>query len=424
MQSIISVENLSKRYRIGAVQANYSTLRESLSAAVRAPFNRQRKGGAGEILWALNEVSFEVAAGEVIGIIGRNGAGKSTLLKILSRITEPTRGRARLAGRVGSLLEVGTGFHMELSGRDNIFLNGAILGMRRNEVRTKFDEIVAFAEVEKFIDTPVKFYSSGMHMRLAFAVAAHMEPEILIIDEVLAVGDTQFQKKCLGIMGDVARQGRTILFVSHNLSAVQNLCSRAIFLERGRLLMDGETEEVIPVYLREANQGLLNQVWDDPDTAPGNDQVRLQSTRLRRSGISDDVELTIRSAFEMDFGYWNLKEGTRLSITIHVYNELGVLVFVSASHRDPHWHGREFPAGLFRTTCAVPGDLLNEGVHRVEVLVARDERQVVFRHEDALVFEIHDAPEMRGGWYGRWPGAVRPNLAWRTEMLDDVNRPG
>jgi lipopolysaccharide transport system ATP-binding protein len=249
----IQVENLSKMYRIGAPQAQYKTLREALIGALKRPIFRLRNSplatGHPEILWALRDVSFEIKRGEVVGIIGRNGAGKTTLLKILSRITEPTEGRARIHGRVGSLLEVGTGFHPELTGRENIYLNGAILGMSRSEIGGKFDEIVAFAEIEKFLDTPVKHYSSGMYVRLAFAVAAHLEPEILLVDEVLSVGDAAFQKKCLGKMGNVAQEGRTVLFVSHNLQAVKSLCMRALLLEQGRLDMEGFASQVADRYM-------------------------------------------------------------------------------------------------------------------------------------------------------------------------------
>ncbi|MGH9942026.1 MAG: ABC transporter ATP-binding protein [Pyrinomonadaceae bacterium] len=252
MRPIITVENLSKCYQLGRREASYLTLREALSGAARAPFNllrRRNSRPASREHWALKDVSFEVGHGDVVGIIGRNGAGKSTLLKILSRITEPSRGRVRLYGRVGSLLEVGTGFHPELSGRDNIYLNGAILGMSRVEIARQFDEIVAFAEVEPFIDTPVKRYSSGMYLRLAFAVAAHLNPEILIIDEVLAVGDMQFQKKCLGKMSEVSQQGRTVLFVSHNMDAVRKLCNRAILLDGGEINAAGETSLVLKKYI-------------------------------------------------------------------------------------------------------------------------------------------------------------------------------
>jgi lipopolysaccharide transport system ATP-binding protein len=250
---MITVEHLSKLFHLTQLQQRHNTLRDALMDGLTAPkrwFSRKQPatGEPDELLWALRDISFELKQGDVIGIIGRNGAGKSTLLKILSRITEPTEGRAVIHGRVGSLLEVGTGFHPELSGRENIYLNGAILGMHRTEIERKFDEIVAFAEIERFLDTPVKRYSSGMYVRLAFAVAAHLEPEVLVVDEVLAVGDAAFQKKCLGKMGDVAQQGRTVLFVSHNMNAVQRLCPRAILLERGRLLADGPSEEIITRY--------------------------------------------------------------------------------------------------------------------------------------------------------------------------------
>ena len=250
----IRVENLSKMYRIGRAQQRHDTLRDALVAAVRAPLERLRRDSHGyddakDTIWALKDVSFNVKRGEVVGIIGRNGAGKTTLLKVLCRITEPTEGRAVINGRVGSLLEVGTGFHPELTGRENIYLNGAILGMKRAEIERKFDEIVAFAEIEKFMDTPVKRYSSGMYVRLAFAVAAHLEPEILLVDEVLAVGDAAFNKKCLGKMGDVAREGRTVLFVSHNMAAVENLCSKAVLLENGQITSVGDVSHVVQWYL-------------------------------------------------------------------------------------------------------------------------------------------------------------------------------
>src|SRR5256884_3209239 len=263
MDPIIKAEHLSKRYRIGA-RSGFTSLRDAVAAGIRAPLRRLRQSGErGTEVWALKDVSFEVAPGEVVGIIGRNGAGKSTLLKIFSRITKPTKGRVVLNGRVGSLLEVGTGFHSELTGRENVFLNGAILGMTRSEIEKKFDEIVAFAETESYLDTPVKHYSSGMTVRLAFAVAAHLEPEILIIDEVLAVGDIAFQKKCLGKMNEVARHGRTVLFVSHDLSAINALCERAILLHEGSLIMNGPTREVTTHYLDSANKLYSPVTWID-----------------------------------------------------------------------------------------------------------------------------------------------------------------
>jgi lipopolysaccharide transport system ATP-binding protein len=271
MKPIITVDNLSKQYRLGVREEGYTTFRETIAGAFRRPLRKlQQRSDANskETLWALKEVSFEVQPGEVIGIIGRNGAGKSTLLKILSRITKPTSGEVDLYGRVGSLLEVGTGFHQELTGRENVYLNGAILGMTRAEIGRKFDEIVAFAEVEKFVDTPVKRYSSGMNLRLAFAVAAHLEPEILIVDEVLAVGDAAFQEKCLGKMGKVAAEGRTVLFVSHNLPTVQHLCQRAILLQGGKIAASGEPSEVIGHYLSDATSESKVDIsgWPDRET--------------------------------------------------------------------------------------------------------------------------------------------------------------
>lgn len=417
MKSIISARDISKQYRIGQREA-YGTLRDTLASAVRAPFRRLSGNGRApeETIWALRDVSFEVVPGEAVGIIGRNGAGKSTLLKILSRITEPTTGRVELYGRVGSLLEVGTGFHPELTGRENIFLNGAILGMQRAEIERKFDEIVSFAEIERFLDTPVKRYSSGMYMRLAFAVAAHLEPEILVVDEVLAVGDAQFQKKCLGKMGEVAREGRTVLFVSHNMMAVQSLCRRAIWLDGGEILEDGESGQVVADYLQHSFSALAEQVWKDIATAPGNDKVRLRSARVRPAdGVALD-QITIRTPFVIEFEYWNLQPGARLDLSLHIYNEQGIIAFNPGTVHEPVWHGREFPTGLFRSACQVPGNLLNDGMYRVELLVVRDEGVIVHREDEALVFEVRDVAEMRGNWLGKWPGVFRPDLSWTTEL--------
>src|ERR1051325_514167 len=279
MKPIIRVKKVSKEYGVGPSQSTYVTLRDSVASAVRATFKRGNRRSAGqEILWALRDVSFEIAPGEVVGIIGRNGAGKSTLFKVLSRITEPTTGRVELYGRVASLLEVGTGFHPELTGRENIFLNGAILGMKREEIARNFDEIVAFAELERFIDTPVKRYSSGMYVRLAFAVAAHLEPEILIVDEVLAVGDVRFQRKCLDKMEGVSKEGRTVLFVSNNMPAITRLCERAILLDQGEIIEDGAASRVVSAYLGSTAAGSAGvREWPDASRAPGDEVVRLRA---------------------------------------------------------------------------------------------------------------------------------------------------
>lgn len=417
----VRVENLGKQYRIGGRQEGYKTIREMVVDTISGPFRRLcgdgRLPGPEEMIWALKCVSFEVKQNEVLGIIGRNGAGKTTLLKILSRITEPTEGRVELYGRVGSLLEIGTGFHPELTGRENISLNGAVIGMRQAEIRRKFDEIVDFAEIEKFIDTPVKRYSSGMYVRLAFAVAAHLEPEILLVDEVLAVGDAQFQKKCLGKMSDVAGEGRTVLFVSHNMAAVQSLCNRAIWLEEGKLVRDGHPNQVVSEYLKASTSSLAEQIWDDVETAPGNDVVRLHRVCIRPEHGTPVDEITIRTPLVMEFEYWNLKPGTHLNLSVSVYNQQGIHVLATTTLEEPVWHGRPFPSGLFRSVCHVPGDLLNDGIYRVQVLIVKDEGIILYRQQDALVFDVKDSVEVRGNWYGKWPGVIRPALNWETEHL-------
>ena len=335
----IRVENLSKQYCIGGPQVRYKTIRESLTQAARAPFRRlsavvrgQSPVVSNETIWALKDVSFEVKRGEVVGVIGRNGAGKTTLLKVLSRITDPTEGRVRIRGRVGSLLEVGTGFHPELTGRENIVLNGAILGMKRAEIERNFDEIVAFAEIEKFVDTPVKRYSSGMQVRLAFSVAAHLEPEILLVDEVLAVGDAAFQKKCLGKMGDVAKGGRTVLFVSHNLAAVLNLCRRAIWLDSGRIAKDDETAQTVSSYMSSHQAADETQLSLREDRI-GNGQLRIQELWL--SNGSGAPIRSVESGAEVTF---NLRYASQLgealqnvNLGLHFYDLFGQKLFTAAT---------------------------------------------------------------------------------------------
>lgn len=300
----IRVESLSKRYRIGAAQERHRTFREAISDAAAAPLRRLKTAEGtprGErSIWALKGVSFDVAPGEVIGIIGRNGAGKSTLLKLLSRITKPTSGRAEIRGRVASLLKVGTGFHSELTGRENICLNGAILGMTRREIMRKFDEIVAFAEVEKFIDTPVKRYSSGMYLRLAFAVAAHLEPEILVVDEVLAVGDAEFQKKCLGRMEDVARAGRTVLFVSHNMPAVEGLCTRGVCLDAGSIRFIGSASDAVSAYLKASRSAQPSGSLSDRPRRHGTLEAKFVRLDIRDAGGNETTQLRMGSALEVE----------------------------------------------------------------------------------------------------------------------------
>jgi lipopolysaccharide transport system ATP-binding protein len=417
----IRAEGLGKIYRVGERQA-YGTLRETLVSVATAPYRgvKRRLSGAPrpeqDWMWALRDVSFELAEGEVLGVIGRNGAGKSTLLKILSRITEPTEGEARVHGRVGALLEVGTGFHPELTGRENVALNGAILGMRRKEIASKFDEIVEFSGVERYIDTPVKRYSSGMHTRLAFAVAAHLEPDILIVDEVLAVGDAEFQKKCMGKMGEVARGGRTVLFVSHNMTAVEGLCDRAIWLDRGRPVADGRPSDIVSRYLSTAFDPLGERRWEFED-APGDDRVRLRSAVVRPEEGGAGEPLDVQTPFVLEFEYWNLRPDTRLNVSLHVYNEHGIMVFNAVPTQERVWQGRAFPKGLFRDTCHIPGELLNDGVYTVELLLVEDGTRILLEVQDVLVFEVRDVVEGRAGSFDSWAGVVRPTLRWETEHL-------
>lgn len=446
-ESIIIVENLSKRYRIGAREQGYKTFREVITDGFTAPLrnlSRLRKltkfddngsshfnSNAGltsgkpvydDIVWALKDVSFEIRPGEIVGIIGRNGAGKSTLLKILSRITEPTTGDAKIYGRIASLLEVGTGFHPELTGRENIFLNGAILGMRKQEIKIKFDEIVAFAETEKFIDTPVKYYSSGMYVRLAFAVAAHLEPDILLVDEVLAVGDARFQRKCLDKMQDVGQQGRTVLFVSHNMPAVTRLCPRTVSLDEGRVLRDGPSYEVVSAYLGSGCGTTAAREWPDLGRAPGNDVARLRAVRVRMEDGQITAAVDIRKRVGIEMEYEVLTPGSVLVPNYHFYNEEGTYAFV-AHDWDPAWRQKPRPSGHYISTAWIPGNLLSEGSLIVGVAISTYNPLVVhFYERDAVAFQVVDSLDgdsARGDYAGTMPGVVRPLLNWTTEV-----RPG
>jgi len=420
-RSIIKVEHLSKLYRLGATHIAHDTFREGLYAAVKGAFSRQknRDNGKNNTLWALNDVSFEVSRGEVIGIIGRNGAGKSTLLKILSRITDPTDGRIELYGRVGCLLEVGTGFHPELTGRENIFLNGVIMGMKRKELARKFDEIVAFAEIDRFLDTPVKRYSSGMYVRLAFAVAAHLEPEILIVDEVLAVGDDQFQKKCLGKMAEIAGEGRTVLFVSHNMPAMLNLCPRAILLEAGRVTKDGDTSEVVAHYIHTAGANLAHREWPDISTAPGDDVVRLRSMSVIDEDERVCQSIDIRKKIGIRFEYDVLESEQQLVPTFNIAMESGVLVFW-AGDRDPNWENTPRRKGRYTTTAWIPGNFLNAGTMVVSATISKVRPTHEHLYEQGVLsFEVIDRMgegTARGNFPGHFAGAVRPLLPWETRF--------
>jgi lipopolysaccharide transport system ATP-binding protein len=423
----LRVEGLSKQYRIGAKQEMYRTLRDTLADAMVSPLRRAgkllraqstRAAELDEVIWALQDLSFEIKRGEVVGIIGRNGAGKSTLLKILSRISEPTAGYVEIHGRVGSLLEVGTGFHPELTGRENIYLNGAILGMKRAEIMRKFDEIVAYAEVEKFIDTPVKHYSSGMYLRLAFAVAAHLEPEILLVDEVLAVGDARFQKKCLNKMQGIGQQGRTVLFVSHNMPAITRLCERTIFFDEGRLLADGPSHTVVSTYLSSGHGTTAVREWCDASKAPSGDVARLRAVRVRTEDgqITDAVD--IRRPIWIEMVYEVLKPGYRLMPHFQFYNEEGVHVF-SAHDVDPAWRRRARQMGRYVSRAQIPGNLLSEGTILVGAgLNTIQPMTSQFYELDAVAFQVIDSLDgdsARGDYAGHVGGVVRPLLQWSTQ---------
>ncbi|MCZ7574943.1 MAG: ABC transporter ATP-binding protein [Ardenticatenaceae bacterium] len=423
----IRVDGLSKQYRIGGKQERYKTLRDTLTDAFAAPFRRLSSVVRGQsstvsnnnFIWALKDVSFEVKRGEVIGIIGRNGAGKTTLLKILSRITEPTEGYAEIHGRVGSLLEVGTGFHPELTGRENILLNGAILGMTRAEIDRKFDEIVDFSGVEKFIDTPVKRYSSGMHVRLAFSVAAHLEPEILLVDEVLAVGDAAFQKKCLGKMGEVARAGRTVLFVSHNMIALQSLCERAIWLETGAIMEDGLSSQVVPKYLQKSSVGTntVEQVWAEIESAPGNDQVRIHRVFVRSGYDHPRLVPTVDTELEVGVEFWSLLPAQNLNVTLHVVASNAVIAFSTSTAHHIALRETILHPGLYYARCHIPANLLNNGIYRIRLLIVQDQARTVVTMEDVLEFEVLDSTERRGAYFGKRPGVVAPICRWEMKQL-------
>ena len=429
----IFVEQLSKRYRIGSRQQQHDTLGGMILDLARRPvanFRNLRRLTAfaedeteeQDIVWALKDVSFEVKSGETVGIIGSNGAGKSTLLKILSRITRPTGGKVGVNGRVSSLLEVGTGFHLDLTGRENVYLNGAILGMSRKEIDRKFDDIVEFADVGRFIDTPVKRYSSGMGMRLAFSVAAHLEPEILMVDEVLAVGDLRFQKKCLNKMGEVAKSGRTVLYVAHNMPAISRLCERAILMGHGRILHDGPAHEVISTYLNSGLGTSAVREWTDINEAPGGDVARLRSVRVvDESGrIADTVD--VRRPIRIEMEYDVLKPGYVLLPHFHLLNEDSVHLF-AAHDLDPEWRGRKRPAGRYISTAWLPGNLLAEGMIFVDASMLAIEPYVFqYWNRGAVAFLVKDSLEgdsARGDWTGHMPGVMRPLLRWTTQTATE-----
>lgn len=433
MSAVIKIENLSKKYIIShQKQERYTALRDvimnklsSAAAKIRDPLSTHNQiDNTREEFWALKDINFEIKQGERVGIIGRNGAGKSTLLKVLSRITEPTTGRLTIKGRVASLLEVGTGFHPELTGRENIFLNGAILGMGREEIKRKFDEIVEFAEVERFLDTPVKRYSSGMYVRLAFAVAAHLEPEILVVDEVLAVGDAQFQKKCLGKMEHaVAKEGKTIIIVSHNLPVINNLCSRCLLIHKGKIIIDGSVDKAIEGYLGGTDIVTSAISWDNLEDAPGNDVVRLKSVKIAQKEhqfLTSDFDISREISVEIE--YVNLRNGSKLYTALWVKDKAGVELLSTTNSRyisltpDP-WTGVPHPLGVYRSRCTFPANFFNEGIYSITPIVGLEPSNTQIFERDLIAFNGIDLGDMRTEYMGYWLGIIRPKLPWSTEYI-------
>lgn len=424
----IRVENLGKQYRIGTSASRYPTLRDAVSGSVQntlARFQKKPAAESGEArrvgnkIWALRHISFELAQGQVLGIIGKNGAGKSTLLRILSRVTDPTEGVGEVRGRVGSLLEVGTGFHPELTGRENIFLNGAILGMKRHEIEHKFDEIVEFSEVGEFIDTPVKRYSSGMYLRLAFAVAAHLEPEILVVDEVLAVGDAEFQRKCLGKMSDVAQAGRTVLFVSHNMSAILRLTQETIVIDKGQKILQAATPQAVDFYLSRGYSQAGVRTWEADEIAETAWPFRPLALRVRNAaGVAQD-SMRSTEPITVEIEYQLLAPVTGLRVGIYLLSTRGETIFTTFDTDEPCLFERfaTRDSGHYVSRCQIPSDYLNEGRFVIGINASAFRIKRFFQDEQALTFNVDatGAPGMQ------WPeprlGPVRPRIMWKIEAL-------
>ncbi|MFH1221343.1 MAG: ABC transporter ATP-binding protein [Candidatus Eisenbacteria bacterium] len=423
----IQAEGIGKRYRLGQYVGNgmyqYRALRERIPAALRAPLDllgrraSRGKRSEREDVWALKGVSFDVKQGESLGLVGSNGAGKSTLLKILSRITEPTEGRARMRGRVGSLLEVGTGFHPELTGRENVYLSGTILGMSRKDVQMKFDEIVSFAGIDKFVDTPVKRYSSGMWVRLGFAVAVHLEPEILLVDEVLAVGDAVFQRRCLGKMGEVAREGRTVIFVSHNMGAVTRLCRRCIWLDEGELRLCGDTADIVPQYL--SSKGGMRAEYSviDAPAAPHSRGFVLRAVRVKDSAGTVMASIDARHDFSVEIEYGLLKSIPGLRVGFRLLTSDGTVVLSSTDRDGDHWSDPDRASGVYASRCTIPGGFLNTGQYTITLGVDIPTVESILFIDNIVSFDVEIAGDIGGTTSDRRLGVVCPCFPWKVESL-------
>lgn len=428
----IKVENLSKLYRLGEIGTG--TISHDLNrwwARIRGkedPFaklgetNDRTAKGNSDYVWSLRNLNFEVKKGDVVGIVGRNGAGKSTLLKVLSKVTTPTSGSIRVRGRIASLLEVGTGFHPELTGRENIFLNGAILGMTKAEIRSKFDEIVDFSGVERYIDTPVKRYSSGMYVRLAFAVSAFLEPEILIVDEVLAVGDAEFQKKCLGRMEDVSRNdGRTILFVSHNMAAVSNLCNNSIFMRNGTLHSMGPTERIIEEYISFGKQNSGQVLKDDIQYQRRCSKAYFESISILTQGdINSSID--IKHEVHIELIYTVTVENSRIHASIHLLDNVGTIILATANGDSAvlvkdEYFGKPLQKGTYRTVLTIPANFLNEKGYGISAFLGTEDSTDYAAAQEVITFTVIDTGEMRKEFGGDWAGLIRPRMHWQTKPL-------
>jgi len=423
MASSISISGLGKRYRLGELSAKPTRITDAVAESLRSLAQRARRERSGRSeIWALRDVTLDIPEGQTLGVIGRNGSGKSTLLKILARITEPTEGRVVVHGRVGAVIELGTGFHPELTGRENIFLNGAILGMSRAEIRTKFDEIAEFSGVEEFLDTPVKRYSSGMKVRLGFAVAAHLEPEVLLIDEVLAVGDAEFQRKCLGHMADLGRSGRTVLFVSHNLSAVESLCDRVVWLDGGKVVLDGEASEVVTTYLKDRTR-IAEPMWEPPPSLQQDPGVRLRAIRLLdaqgqgRTRFVRDEPIVVEA--EVDI----LQAHPNLGVGFGIATQEGVLVFQAFHHDGLPRSGDAFEPGRWSFRCVIPEHLLNRGLYSLHVRIDIHQIRDVLHKGDVLQFEVQPAEGDRLTLKPSRAGVIFPRLTWEVESLAALEPP-
>ncbi len=407
IEPIIKIENLGKKYMIGAKERYYS-LRDSFT-------NIFKKKQSKKEFWALKNINLEIKKGEILGIIGTNGSGKSTLLKVISRITPPTTGRVGIKGKVAALLEIGTGFHQELTGRENIFLSAAILGMSRTEITEKFDQIVEFSEISQFLDTPVKRYSSGMYVRLAFSIAAHLDPDILIIDEVLAVGDINFQKKCLGRMSEIGQSDRTVLFVSHNMMAVKSLCGRAIWLDKGKIIMDGKAEEVVDQYIGNIGKNVFHRKWSNTCEAPQNANMIIEGIRLVDCKGETLKYLDIDTAFNVEIEYKIKKDRSHAGFNLMFFNKDNTCLLCNLNNFEKEWYGKPMTTGKYKSICKIPGQFFNNRFFNLSLAFFNKGFSDFVRFDNILKFEFGDGVVVRGDYLGEYDGLLRPKFEWETK---------